>query len=41
LFATAVTLVLIPANVLIVQDIKRFFKKIFGVRVKTFLLDGA
>jgi multidrug efflux pump subunit AcrB len=30
LFATAVTLVLVPANVLIVDDIKRFFKKLAG-----------
>jgi hypothetical protein len=30
LFATAVTLVLVPANVLIVNDIKQFLKKITG-----------
>jgi multidrug efflux pump subunit AcrB len=30
LFATAVTLVLVPANVLIVDDIKRFLKKLTG-----------
>ncbi len=32
LFATAVTLVLVPANVLIVDDIRRFFRKLVGMQ---------
>jgi multidrug efflux pump subunit AcrB len=31
LFATAVTLVLVPANILIVEDIRQFFKSEFGI----------
>jgi multidrug efflux pump subunit AcrB len=30
LFATAVTLVLVPANMLIIEDIKQFFRKLTG-----------